>query len=101
MDNLHDSEDNCEADIEYDIEQDNCIKDPEIPEQLHLSATPNVPEVILLTRKLEKEGKMALVMFNAIKTRRNERIKKRELFMLIDRVCHLEIYCHRLVRSCM
>jgi len=43
LDNPNDSEDDCRADIESEIEQDNSIEDPECPEQRDLTATPNVP----------------------------------------------------------
>jgi len=46
LDNPNDSEDNCAADVESDREQDYSIEDPECPEQLNVSATPNVPSLI-------------------------------------------------------
>jgi len=46
LDNRNDSKDDCVVDIESDIEQGNSIKDPEYPEQRHMSAAPNVPRLI-------------------------------------------------------
>jgi len=39
LDNSNHSKDDCEADVESDIEQDNSIEDPEYPEQRDVSAT--------------------------------------------------------------
>jgi len=41
--NPNDSEEDCVADDESDIEHNNCIEDPECPEQQDVSAAPNVP----------------------------------------------------------
>ena len=43
MDNPNDSEDNCTADVESDIEDDNAIKDPDCSDQRDVRAKPNVP----------------------------------------------------------
>jgi hypothetical protein len=48
--NPNDSEDNCAADVEADIEQQNSIEDPECPDRLDVSAFPNVPILIGPTR---------------------------------------------------
>jgi len=43
LDNPNDSEDDWEADIEFEIELDNGIEDPETPGQQEVTAGPNVP----------------------------------------------------------
>jgi len=77
LDNPNDSEDNCAANVESDIEQDNSIEDPECPEQRNLSATPNVPGLIRPTRKSQRQADNVLMTVNAIKTRRNKGLKKK------------------------
>ena len=51
LDNANDSERDCGADCESDIEQGNSIEDPDSREQRDLSAAPNVPGLIRPTRK--------------------------------------------------
>jgi hypothetical protein len=46
FDNPNDSEDDCAADVESNLEQDNRIEDPESPMQQNLSAAPKVPGMI-------------------------------------------------------
>ena len=43
LDNPNDTEDNCMADVESDIEQGNGIQDPEFPKQWNVSPAPYVP----------------------------------------------------------
>jgi hypothetical protein len=43
LDNPNYGENDCVVDIESDMNQDSCIKDPESPEQRDVSATPNLP----------------------------------------------------------
>jgi len=43
LDDPNDNEDDCTADFDSDIEQDNGIEDPECPQQRDVSAAPNVP----------------------------------------------------------
>jgi len=54
INNPNDSKDNCPADIESDIEQDNRIEVPECPEQRDVSAARNVPALIRPTRKSKR-----------------------------------------------
>jgi len=54
LDTPIDSEENCAADDESDIEQNNGIKDPECPEQHDMSASPNVPGLVWPTRKSKR-----------------------------------------------
>jgi len=76
-DNPNDSEDNCTADIESDIERDNAIEDLKIPVQQDVSATPDVPRLIRPTWKSKRQVEKVLVMVNAMETRKNMRIKTR------------------------
>jgi len=75
-DNPNDSEDDCVADAEIDIEQGNGIEDQECPEQLYLNAAPNVPGLIRPTWKSERQAENVLVTVNALETWRNKGIKK-------------------------
>jgi len=68
LDNPNDSEDDCTADVESDIEQDNAIKVMECPEQWDVSAGPNVPGLIRLTRQSKRQADKVLLTVNAIET---------------------------------
>jgi len=46
LDNPNDSEDDCAADDEYDIDDYNAIEDSECPEQQDVSAAPNVHRLV-------------------------------------------------------
>ena len=76
LDNPNDSEENCWVDVESDIEQVNSIKDPDCPEQWDVSATPNVPGLILPTRTSLWQTEKGSTTVNAIETRRNKGVKK-------------------------
>jgi len=76
LDNPNDSEDDCSADFESDIEPDNGINDPECPQQRDVSAALNVPGLIRPTRKSKTQDEMMLMMVNTLETRRNKGIKK-------------------------
>jgi hypothetical protein len=56
LDNPNDSEDDCAADVESDMDQDNGIEDPESPEQQDVSAMPNVPGLIRPIRKSKRHA---------------------------------------------
>jgi len=75
LDNANDSDDNCTADIESDIVQDNAIEDPECPEQRDVGAAPNDSGLIWPTRKSKRQGEKSLVTVNAIKSRRNKGVE--------------------------
>jgi hypothetical protein len=77
LDNPNDREEDCAADNESDIEHNNCIKDPECPEQQNVSATPNVPELVRPTQKSKRQAEMVVVTVNAVETRRNKGGKKK------------------------
>jgi hypothetical protein len=77
LDNPNDREDDCAADDDSDIEHNNCIKDPECPEQQDVSTAPNVPGLVRPTRKSKRQLENVLVMVNAAETRRNKGGKKK------------------------
>jgi len=77
LDNPNNSEDNCAADIESDIEQDNGIYNAECPGQQDVSGMPNVPGLIRPTRNSKSQVEKVLVTVNAIATRRNKRVKNK------------------------
>jgi len=77
LDNPNDSEDDCVADFESDLQQVNGIEDPECPEQWDVSAAPNVPGLIQPTWKSKRQAEMVLVTVNTMETRRNMGIKKK------------------------
>jgi hypothetical protein len=57
LDNPTDSEEDCAADDDSDIEHNNCIVDPECPEQQDVSAAPNVPGLVRPTQKSKRKAK--------------------------------------------
>jgi len=77
MDNPNDSEDDCGSDDESDIDLNNGIEDPECPEQQDVSASPNVPGLVLPTWNWNRQAEKVLVMVNAVETRRNRGGKKK------------------------
>jgi hypothetical protein len=54
LDNPNDSEDDCMADVESDIEQGNAIDDPECPAQRDVTTVPNVPRFIRPIQKSQR-----------------------------------------------
>jgi len=77
LDNPNDSEDDCRAEVESDIEQDISIEDPDCPVQRDVSATPNVPGLIRPTWKSKRQAETVLMTVNVIETRRNKEVKKK------------------------
>ena len=77
MHNPIDSEEDCAADDESDIEHSDGIEDPECPEQQDVSATPNVPGLVPPTRKSKRQAEKVLMMVNAVETRRNKGEKEK------------------------
>jgi len=71
------SKEDCTADIESAVEQDNGIDDLECPEQQDLSTTPNVPRLIRPTQKSTRQAGEVLVMVIAIEMSRNKGVKKK------------------------
>jgi hypothetical protein len=66
------SEDNCAADDESDIAQNNGMYDPECPELQDANTWPNVPGSVRPIRKSKTQAETVLVIVNAIETRRNK-----------------------------
>jgi len=77
LDNPIDSEEDCAADDESDIVQNNGIEDTECPEQQDVSAAPNVPGLVWPTRKSKSQAEKLLVTVNAAETRRNNGGRKK------------------------
>ena len=101
LDNPNDSKDDCAADIESDIEQDNSIEDPERPQQWDVSAPPYVSRLIRHTRKSKKQTEKVLIEVNAIETRRDMGVKPKQnrmcqcftsFFMYLNQEFQLEIF---------
>jgi len=77
LDTPNDSEEDCAADDESDIEHNNCIEDQDHPEQQDVSATPNLPGFVRPTRKSKRQAETVLVTVSADETRRNQGGKKK------------------------
>jgi len=77
LNNANDSEEDCTADDDSDIEYTNCLEDPECPEQQNVSATPNVPGYVQPTRKSKRQAEKVLMTVNAAETQRNTGGKKK------------------------
>jgi hypothetical protein len=77
LNNPNDSEEDCAADDESDIEHNNGIEDPECPEQQDVSAAPNVPGLVRPRRKSKRQAEKMLMTVNAVETRRNKGGKKK------------------------
>jgi len=77
LDNPNDSEEDYAADDDSDIEHNNCIDDPECPEEQDVSAAQNVPGLVRPTRKSKRQAEKVFVTVNAVETRRNKGGKKK------------------------
>jgi len=77
LENPNDSEEDCAADNESDTEHNNCIKDPECPEQQDVSAVPDAHRLVRPTGKSNGQAEKVLVMINVVETRRNSGGKKK------------------------
>jgi len=73
--NPNDSEDDCAAEVESGIEQDNSIEDLQCAEQRDVCAAPYVPGLIRPTRKSKMQAGKVVMTVIAIETRRNQRVK--------------------------
>jgi len=71
LDNPNDSEEDCAADDESDIEHNNGIEDPDCQEQQDVCAAPTGPRLVRPTRKSKRQAEKVLVTVNAVETRRN------------------------------
>jgi len=107
LDTPNNSEEVCAANDDSDIEHHICIEDPECPEQQDVSAEPNVPGLVRLTRKSKRQSDKVLMTVNAAETRSNKGGKKKydrmrqwfTSFMYLNREFKWEIYYGRMVRS--
>jgi hypothetical protein len=72
----NDSEENCAANNDSDIEHNNRIAVSECPEQHDVSATPDVHGLVRPTQKSQRMAEKVLATVNAAKTRKNKRGKK-------------------------
>jgi len=77
LDNPNDSNKDCIADDESDIEDNNGIEDSECPEQQDVSTAPIMPGLVRPTRKSNREAEKVLVTVNAVETWRNDGGKKK------------------------
>jgi len=77
LDNPNDSQEDCAAADESDIEHNNGIEDLECPEQQDVSAAPNVHGLVRPTQKSKRQAEKVLVTVNAVETRRNKGGKKK------------------------
>jgi len=77
LDNQNDSQDNCPADSESDIEQDNSIEDPEWTAQQDVSTTPNVRGLNWPARESQRQAEKVWMMVNAIEMGRHKGVKKK------------------------
>ena len=74
---LYDSEDNCEADFEFVIEQGDVFGDQECSDEGDVSAAANVSGLIRLTLKSKRRAETVLLMVNEIETRMTKGVKKK------------------------
>jgi hypothetical protein len=77
FDNPNDSEEDCAAADESDMELNNGIEDTECPERQDVFAAPNVPGLVRPTRKSKTQSEMDLVTVNAVEMRINRGGKKK------------------------
>jgi len=61
LDNPNDSEEECAGDDQSNIQHNNCIEDPECPEQQDVRAPPDVPRLVRLTRMSKGQAEKVLV----------------------------------------
>jgi len=101
LENPNDREDDCGADIESHIDQDNSIEDQHCPGQRDENTAPIVPRLIRPTRKLNRQAELVLVTVNTMKTRRNQWVKNKlgkmhqwftSIFIYLVPEIQLEIY---------
>jgi hypothetical protein len=107
LDYSNDSEGDCDADDDLDIQHHNWIDDPQCAEPQDVSAAPNVPGLVKPTRTSKRKAEKVLVTVNEVETRRNKGGKRKQdrmrqwftSFMQLDREFELEIYYGRMVSS--
>jgi hypothetical protein len=77
LDNSIDTEGNCTADDESHIEHNIGINNQECPEQLDVSAVPNVPGFVQATRKANRQAGKVFLTLNAVEMWRIKGGKKK------------------------
>jgi hypothetical protein len=77
LNNPNDSEEDCAADDEFDIEHNNGLEDSECPEQQDVIPAPNVPGLVRPTWISKRQTEMVLVTVNAVETWRNQGRKQK------------------------
>jgi len=77
LDNPNDSEEDCKADNESDIEPGNGIKTSASPDNWVRSAAPSVPGFFRPTRRSMNKAEKGLMNVSAMETRRNKGNKKK------------------------
>jgi hypothetical protein len=77
LDKSNDSEEDCAADDQFDIEHNNVNEDSECSELQDVSPAPNVPGLVRPTRKSKRQAEKVLLTVNAVETRRNKGGKKK------------------------
>jgi len=73
--NPNESEDNWVPDVETYMDPDNGLEDPESTQQWHLNTTAHVPGLMHPTWRSKEEASKAIMIANAIETRRNKGYK--------------------------
>jgi hypothetical protein len=76
LDTPHDSEEDCTADDDSDIDHQICFEDPECPQQRDVNAVPNVPELLRPKWKSKRQAEKDLMTVNAAEKWRNKAGKK-------------------------
>jgi hypothetical protein len=76
LDNPNDSEEDCVAADESDIEHNNGMEDPECPEEQDVSTAPNMPGLVRPTWKSKRQADKVVVTVNVVEMRRNKGGKK-------------------------
>jgi len=109
MDNPNATDDDCEADIESDMELNNCIENPECPARRDVSVAANVPGLRRPTYSSMKKAEQGLRTVTAMETSRSKGNKKKSdrmghyvftrFYMLLDQEIHVVKYHRRLVSS--
>jgi len=70
LDNPNESEDDCDAANESDVDLEDCFEDPECPEQRDVCAAPNIPRLIRPIGRSKKWPEKWSVTVNSTETRR-------------------------------
>jgi len=77
LDDPNDSEQDWEGDNESEIELNNGVQDSETEVHWVVTATPNVPGLILPTWRSKNKAEKVLIMVSTMEMRRSKGIKKK------------------------